>query len=55
MTDIVSFLVQGWEELMGEVAEVEAVLAIDCPEDVLIGACVACLRVCVHVGGCGMG
>lgn len=28
--------VQGWEELMQEVADVEAVLAIDCPEDVLI-------------------
>jgi len=29
--------VQGWEEMMSDVADVEAVLAMDCPEDVLIG------------------
>lgn len=29
--------VEGWEELMGPVADVEAVLALDCPEDVLTG------------------
>lgn len=28
---------QGWEEVMEGVAEVEAVLALDCPEEVLIG------------------
>jgi adenylate kinase family enzyme len=29
-------ITQGWEELMAGVAEVEAVLALDCPEEVLI-------------------